>query len=67
MTTYGNNFKLVECSGTPREMGRQYGEQARNDILRNVELFAGLWNTDDRAAKAAKVKKRSGNIFTGGA
>lgn len=32
-------MRIVECRGTARDMGRQYGEQAREDILANVELW----------------------------
>jgi predicted choloylglycine hydrolase len=39
-----NMLKIIECSGTPLEMGRQYGEQAKNEIQRNVELFSRSWN-----------------------
>ncbi|MCF6177510.1 MAG: hypothetical protein L3J71_17280 [Victivallaceae bacterium] len=31
-------LKYVECSGSPREMGRQYGEQARDEIQHYFEL-----------------------------
>ena len=31
---------VIVCSGTPREMGRQYGEQAAELIRRNLEQFA---------------------------
>ncbi len=34
------SLKVVECSGTPHEMGRQYGEQAWEEIRHNVNLFA---------------------------
>ena len=30
-------MKTIECCGTPREMGRQYGEAARDDIQYEVE------------------------------
>lgn len=33
-------LKLVECSGSPREMGRQYGEQAKEEIGANLARFA---------------------------
>jgi len=33
-------LKLVECSGSPREMGRQYGEQAKEEIRCNLARFA---------------------------
>ncbi len=31
------HISVIECSGTPREMGRQYGEQARDEIRANVQ------------------------------
>lgn len=31
-------MKLIECQGSPRDMGRQYGEQARQEIRRDLEL-----------------------------
>jgi isopenicillin-N N-acyltransferase-like protein len=30
---------LIECSGTPYEIGRQYGEAARENILKSHDLF----------------------------
>ena len=32
-----NTMKTIECSGTHREMGRQAGEQLRDEIARHVE------------------------------
>ncbi len=31
-------MKFIECFGAPKEMGRQYGEQAREEIQRDLEL-----------------------------
>lgn len=31
-----NPIRFIECRGSPREMGRQYGEQAREEILGNI-------------------------------
>jgi predicted choloylglycine hydrolase len=31
---------IIKCSGTPREMGIQYGEQAKDDIKINLEQFS---------------------------
>ena len=31
-------LKFIECSGTPLEMGRQYGEQAKPEIQRDLEM-----------------------------
>ena len=35
-----NELPVIVCSGTPREMGRQYGEQAADMIRHNLEQFA---------------------------
>ena len=32
-------MKLIECRGTPEEMGLQYGEAARDEILFARELW----------------------------
>ena len=32
-------LKLVDCSGSPREIGRQYGEQAKEEIRSNLARF----------------------------
>jgi len=39
-----NSIRMIECRGAPREMGRQYGEQARAAIRQNIELFTAEWN-----------------------
>jgi isopenicillin-N N-acyltransferase like protein len=31
------NFQFITCRGTPREMGRQYGEEARDAIRTNLD------------------------------
>lgn len=35
------DLKVIECEGGPREMGRQYGEQAREEIRDNVAFWGG--------------------------
>lgn len=35
------DLPFVECRGSSREMGRQYGEQAREAIRNNVDLWMG--------------------------
>ena len=47
MTHFGK-LPLIECSGSPREMGRQYGEQARDSIHANREW----WQTERRVAES---------------
>ena len=32
-------MQVVECSGNPYDMGRQYGEQAREGIRHNIEKY----------------------------
>jgi isopenicillin-N N-acyltransferase-like protein len=49
-------LSIVECRGTPREMGRQYGEQAREEIRRNLEL-RGHGNSPKTRALAAPVRR----------
>lgn len=31
-------MKVIECSGTPREIGEQTGEALRDDIRHNAEI-----------------------------
>ena len=33
------SMRHIECRGEPREMGRQYGEQARADIIANLQAM----------------------------
>lgn len=36
-------FEIVECSGTPFEMGRQYGSQCRDSVVKSVDhLVKGI-------------------------
>lgn len=39
-------IQVIECSGTPRHMGQQYGEQAREAIQHNVEFFSKSWHEE---------------------
>jgi isopenicillin-N N-acyltransferase-like protein len=51
-------LRLVECRGTPREMGRQYGEQDREAIRHNVEFFtAKRWNPEAGRAFARTTRR----------
>ncbi|HUS77700.1 MAG TPA: C45 family peptidase [Patescibacteria group bacterium] len=34
-------FKLIECSGTDYEIGRQYGEAARGNIVKSINALMG--------------------------
>ena len=49
-------MKFIECSGSPLQMGREYGEQVKDDIQRNVELFSCLWNINNCGDTVAKIK-----------
>lgn len=50
-------LKFIICSGTPREMGRQYGEQANEEIQRNLELFGQHWYQEKLQVFSNKVKQ----------
>lgn len=50
----------IECQGSPREMGRQYGEAAREGIARNYEYK----NIQSRAAKAARFITAARKLLT---
>ena len=53
-------FKLIECSGTPYEIGRQWGEGCKDSILRTSEnAFNGISlmyqaNREEVIAKAGR-------------
>ncbi len=49
-------LKVVECSGTPMKMGRQYGEQARAEIQLDLELRSKHLNME-------KLKVFSTNVI----
>lgn len=52
-----NALKVVECSGSPRELGRQYGEGAREMVRHNVEYFTGRrWDTEASPAAARTAR-----------
>lgn len=46
-------IKQIVCSGTPRQMGEQYGEAAQAEIQTNCELFQPYWQSN-QSQKAAK-------------
>lgn len=35
-------FRVIECKGTPHEIGRQYGEGCRDSILKSMEINFGI-------------------------
>jgi hypothetical protein len=49
-------MNFIECSGSPLQMGREYGEQAKNEIQRNIELFGRSWNINECGESIAKIK-----------
>jgi predicted choloylglycine hydrolase len=52
-----NELQIIECSGTPLEMGRQYGEQAREAIQVDLELRKQYWNVDSFTSFSIKAEK----------
>lgn len=35
-------LRVIECSGTPYEIGLQYGEGCRDSILKSLEINFGI-------------------------
>ena len=35
-------FRVIECKGTPHEIGWQYGEGCRDSILKSLEINFGI-------------------------
>jgi predicted choloylglycine hydrolase len=56
MSLCENIFSFVECSGSPLQIGREYGEQAENEIQRNVELFSSKWNINKCGETTTRIK-----------
>jgi len=54
-------MQFVDCSGSPREMGRQYGEQARAGIRHNIEKFITPFLAEPAGRVAAIIRRRLGN------
>lgn len=44
-------FKVIECSGTPYEIGRQWGEGCRENFVKSLELNFGAMGFGYKAAK----------------
>ena len=49
-------LSFIECSGSPLQVGREYGEQVKNEIQRNIELFGRSWNINECGESIAKIK-----------
>ena len=47
-------FEVIECRGTAREIGRQYGQAARGNILKSIDLLVNA--NVDPAYKASKAE-----------
>lgn len=63
MQTNRYSIRIIECRGAPREMGRQYGEQASAAIQQNIELFtARNWNRTG-AKQSGRVIRRLLNQY----
>ncbi len=54
-----NNRKMlfITCEGAPRELGRQYGEQAKDSIRKNLDYFGAKWDLA-RSAMFLNVAKQ---------
>ena len=44
-------LEVIECSGTPYEIGRQYGEAARGNIIRSIDTLVARVAEGDKATK----------------
>ena len=44
-------LSLIECSGTDYEIGRQYGEAAKENIVKSIEALMGRVNSFHNAGK----------------
>lgn len=44
-------LEVIECSGTPYEIGRQYGEAARGNIIRSIDTLVARVAAGDEATK----------------
>ncbi len=51
-------IKQIACSGTPRQMGEQYGEAARAEIQTNCELFQAHWQSSQSQEVAKFLRGR---------
>lgn len=67
--TESEGIRVIECSGTPYEIGRQYGEQAAESLHRSAEImFAGMGQAPyfagrDAVAEAAQQYLPNVRIF----
>lgn len=57
-----NTGKMVfaTCAGSPREMGRQYGEQAKDSIQKNLDLIGAKGDLASKGAFLAMAKRLLG-------
>lgn len=44
-------FNIIECSGTPYEVGKQYGTQCRDNIVKSVDMLVKILNFMQKASK----------------
>jgi hypothetical protein len=47
--------KVIECKGSPYEMGRQYAEAARGDLLRSANRFYSLFENSPLGVRRSEV------------
>jgi isopenicillin-N N-acyltransferase like protein len=58
-----NELRVVECSGTPYEIGRQYGENCATSIRKASELFFGALLHSPFEASKDEVKAKARKTF----
>ena len=58
-----NELRVVECSGTPYEIGRQYGENRATSIRKASELFFGALLHSPFEASKDEVKAKARKSF----
>jgi isopenicillin-N N-acyltransferase-like protein len=51
-------IKMIECSGTPQQMGEQYGEAAQAEIRENCDIFQSGWPSEESRRHAAVIRSR---------
>jgi isopenicillin-N N-acyltransferase-like protein len=44
-------LEVIECSGTPYEIGKQYGEKAKGNIVRSIDTLVARVAAGDKASK----------------
>lgn len=50
-------LRYIECNGTSRQMGRQYGEAAREEIRQDIALRSKYWRNEKLNEIAEKINR----------